>query len=154
MTDSSRPMIDFEDINTLHLLLSQGVAQMKIQWAYTTDDLNIAAPVFAGIRWWPEVDPAGDGSITSDFANMGNPFGAYLMMLVGPSLDVDNNGIDDWFANQLCRTDTDRIARNGNEVYFKSSFYPKALKFTFVLKDSNGIFADGKTFTHIVYLDN
>ena len=32
--------------------------------------------------------------------------------------------------------------------------FPKALKFTFVLRDSNGVFDDGKTFTHIVYLDN
>jgi hypothetical protein len=29
-----------------------------------------------------------------------------------------------------------------------------ALKFTFTLYDSNGVFKDGKTFTHIVYLND
>ena len=30
----------------------------------------------------------------------------------------------------------------------------RALKFTFTLYDSKGIFENGKTFTHIVYLNN
>jgi len=30
----------------------------------------------------------------------------------------------------------------------------RALKFTFTIYDSKGVFPDGKTFTHIVYLNN
>ena len=30
--------------------------------------------------------------------------------------------------------------------------FPRALKFTFKLYDSRGVFKDGQTFTHIVYL--
>ena len=64
MSDSTRPIINLADIDTLHLLLSQGVIQMQIQWAYTNDDLIdpgtgfIPNPsLFTGIRWWPSVDP-------------------------------------------------------------------------------------------------
>jgi hypothetical protein len=32
--------------------------------------------------------------------------------------------------------------------------FPQALKFTFTLYDSLGIYEDGKRFTHIVYLDD
>jgi len=35
----------------------------------------------------------------------------------------------------------------------QSELWPKALKFTFTLYDSKGIIKNGRTFTHIVYLD-
>jgi hypothetical protein len=152
MTDASRPAIDIADTDTLHLLLSQGVLQMQIQWAYTNDDLIVPAtglppvPGFTEIRWWPDVDPLGDGSdpgfeVDSDFGPSGmnlNQFGVYLTLPGGTTYA-------DWFAIQNCRT---------LGIGFRNTFYPRALKFTFVLRDSNGLFADGRTFTHIVYLDN
>jgi prepilin-type N-terminal cleavage/methylation domain-containing protein len=140
MTNGSRPIIDLGDINTLHLLLSQGILQMRVQWAYTADDL-VVPNLFTGVRWWPSVDPDGNGDLTdSDFTLMGlDQFGAFFAMPNGATTPG-------WFAVQGCGT--------AGGVAFKNIFYPKALKFTFVLRDSNGIFADGKTFTHIVYIDN
>jgi hypothetical protein len=35
---------------------------------------------------------------------------------------------------------------------FNKPTYPQALKFTFTLYDSRGVFKEGQTFTHIVYL--
>jgi prepilin-type N-terminal cleavage/methylation domain-containing protein len=43
---------------------------------------------------------------------------------------------------------------NDNKIYLLALLGPQAIKFTFTLYDSKGIFPDGKTFTHIVYLDN
>ncbi len=43
------------------------------------------------------------------------------------------------------------------EVINKDTYgagYPPAIKFTFTLYDSKGVFKKGRTFTHIVYLDN
>jgi len=36
----------------------------------------------------------------------------------------------------------------------QSAYWPRALKFTFTLYDSKGVFREGQTFTHIVYLDD
>ncbi len=80
-------------------------------------------------RWILEVDPDRDGDLTNtDY-------------FVHPSdntrLDVDTAY---WY-----------ILAFGEDVI--NGFGP-ALKFTFTLYDSRGIFPEGKTFTHIVYLDN
>jgi hypothetical protein len=39
-----------------------------------------------------------------------------------------------------------------NRIYWLAYLDPQAIKFTFTLYDSQGIFREGKTFTHIVYL--
>lgn len=57
---------------------------------------------------------------------------------------VDANGFIDW--------QPDASVALPNEDVWQSS-YPKAIKFTITLFDSQGIFPDGKLFTHIVYLD-
>ena len=78
-------------------------------------------------RWYPEIDPNRDGDYTdTDYPKSGN--------IIHP-------------------TDVDGILYTGNEGEFFGTF-GHALKFTFTLMDSNGLFPDGKTFTHIVYLDN
>lgn len=140
LTDAARPRIDLNQIATLHLLLSQGVMEMRIQWAYTPSDLNGAVSGFSsGVRWWPSLDPNGDkNEADSDYSAMGTQFGAYFNLPNGEM-------IANWYPIQSCRTGV---------IYFQSTFYPKALKFTFTLRDSRGLFPDGKTFTHIVYLDN
>jgi len=132
-TLGGRPKIDYHDFETLHLLLSQGIIQMQIQWAYTADDLGTPGS-FTGFRWFPSDDPAGDGSVASDFSGQ-SQFGYYYNMPVGVDPDMDGDGLPDG-------------------VWGTLTAIPRALKFTFVLRDSNGVFADGKTFTHIVYLDN
>ncbi len=144
MDDGNRPYVDVTDTGTQHLLMSQGVIDLEIQWAYTPDDLTGTVAGFtAGVRWWPSVDPDGDGNMAdSDFASMPlmtpDTFGVYFALPNGTNTA-------DWFAIDNCVT---------NGVSFLDTFYPIALKFTFRLKDSNDIFPDGRRFTHIVYLDN
>jgi type II secretory pathway pseudopilin PulG len=146
MDDDSRPFIDLADYQTLHLLLSQGVLRMQIQWAYEPTDLMSPVAGFnSGIRWWPDADPDGNRNFTdSDFDVMKpgiapKQFGVHFELPGGST-------VADWFPVGGCGVSPG--------VAFKPTFYPRALKFTFVLKDSNGLFVGGKTFTHIVYLDN
>jgi prepilin-type N-terminal cleavage/methylation domain-containing protein len=75
------------------------------------------------LRWWPS---------DSDLPIEGM-FGFYFNMPGGVNVDMDGDGDNDWNALPV--------------------FFPEALMFTFTLYDSKGIFEDGKTFTHIVYLD-
>jgi type II secretory pathway pseudopilin PulG len=163
MDDDSRPYISLPDDQTLHLLMAQGVLSFAVQWAYTVDDLSSTADVdtpitggaayFTGLRWWPSSDPAGDGSVGSDFSLMGSAFGSYFSL---------PNGVlsGTWSRVKPLATETPaqkamrRCKTINAATYFGQDFYPKALKFTFTLRDGNGFFADGKTFTHIVYLDN
>ncbi|MCE5184722.1 MAG: prepilin-type N-terminal cleavage/methylation domain-containing protein [Planctomycetaceae bacterium] len=156
MSDTTRPYINLSDPETLHLLQAQGVLQMRVQWAYTVTDLSTFAgayiPVqptdaqyFPGVRWWPSRDPDGNGNpADSDFAAMETlRFGVHFQLPSG-------SGLSNWFPPQACNTKPP----SASAVFFKNTFYPKALKFTFTLRDSNGLFKDGKTFTHIVDLDN
>ena len=46
-----------------------------------------------------------------------------------------------------------RPVRYSPTATFPPGFLPKALKFTFKIYDSKGIIENGRTFTHIVYLD-
>ncbi len=149
MADDSRPYIKMDDYNTLHLLMAQGVIEFGIQWAYTSDDLIASVgppPTFEDVRWWPSTDPDGNG-ITgdSDFGVLNgmnrDQFGVFFGL---PMAARNVDGID-WYPVQDCKTK--------GVYYFKDTFYPKALKFTFVLKDANRMFPEGKTFTHIVSLD-
>lgn len=145
-TTTGRPMIDKTFPQSLHLLLSEYISAFKVQWGYTAEDLTLSAtdnePVlvtdaqyFTGMRWWPSVDPAGDGSVGSDFDAMGgDEFGVYFQLPRGTTLK-------EWSPSIACRT---------NGVYFRQHFFPRALKFTFVVHDKNGLFPDGKTFTQIV----
>ena len=123
-----RPKIDYQDFETLHLLLSQGIIQMQIQFSYL--DLPTQQ-----IRWFPSVDPNGDGNLADSHFSGSAQFGYYYNMPAGVDPDMNGDGTPD-------------------TLWTFWPTLPKALKFTFVLRDSNGVFDDGKTFTHIVYLDN
>ena len=166
MQTVGRPFVDMYDYNFLHTLLSQGVIQMQVQGAYSVDDLTTDAvlyvPIlpananyFTGIRWWPSVDPDANGDpVDSDFdvaAMNSTQFGVYFEMPGGTT-------IPDWYRIKPSAGETPAqmaLQRCQTQIgYFRQDFYPKALKFTLILRDSNGIFAGGKTFTHIVYIDN
>ncbi|MHC4525504.1 MAG: hypothetical protein ACYSU8_08220, partial [Planctomycetota bacterium] len=80
-------------------------------------------------------------------------FGAYFEMPV-KATDTDWNRVK-LRPNESAFPGDETLQRCKTKIgYFRQDFYPKALKFTFTLKDSNGLFVDGKTFTHIVYIDN
>ncbi len=83
-------------------------------------------------RWFPEIDPDNNGNLDdSDFLTDGTP------AVIDPD-DVIGILYPDWYSG----ASFDTIPGLG-----------RALKFTFTLYDSKGIFKDGKTFTHIVYLN-
>ncbi len=80
-------------------------------------------------RWYPEVNPYNE----SDLNNTD-----YFVH----STDTTRLDVDGWVRGR---------SLFGEDVI--NNIEP-ALKFTFTLYDSRGIFPEGKTFTHIVYLDN
>jgi len=150
-----RPKLDTTDSRTLHMLLADGVGSFSIQWAYPFDIVNPPpAPTIRQWRWWPDVEPDNDPfypnppASDSDFDKMildhglaGYGFGIYFK-----AAGVPNSVALPWFS-----------PGNALNVYigsFPPNFFPKVLKFTFTIYDSKGIIKNGRTFTHIVYLDD
>ncbi len=139
---NSPPVIKFDDPNTLHNLMTEGVASLSIQWSYP---FSIAGKTF--VYWWPSIDPDGNGDFTdSDFSSSYmnlDAFGFYFNASA-PSAPLSST----WLSYQGAKG---FYYPNPLNPADKPS-YPQALKFTFTLYDSKGVFKDGQTFTHIVYL--
>jgi prepilin-type N-terminal cleavage/methylation domain-containing protein len=116
----------------LHMLLAQGVGQFKIQGWLDSEK-----------RWYPEVDPNGDGNFSdTDFF----PNGSGISASVVPDLLYPYKRYYMYkYTYNLADLDQDHF----NEI---PGLGP-ALKFTFTLYDSRGVFREGKTFTYIVYLN-
>ncbi len=153
-TDIGRPKIDTADSSTLHMLLAEGLDSLKIQWAYWYEGPTQSAGVIAReFRWWPSVDPDKNGDlatdsdfrIMSDLKGISSAFGIYFN-IGGPSLS--SALIRYWYPASAARTYWIPISP------VPSGGLPKALKFTFTLYDSKGVIENGRTFTHIVYLDD
>lgn len=138
-----RPMIDMKKTDTLHLLLAEQISEFKVQWAYKSEDLvKIPATgetfleneAFVGINWWPNAD-------VDDFGAAGgindSDFGVYFNIPGGENLS-------DWYPVTACQS----LLRR-----FSPTFVPRALKFTFTVRDTKGLFPKGKTFTQIVYIN-
>jgi hypothetical protein len=132
--------IDPADSNSIHMLLCEGVAEFKIQGWYDEQQ-----------RWLPEVDPDGDGSLAdTDFLLAGDdtlepeavPGVLYPYPPQGGQGGVQIRNIS-YPREQVNREHFGAIPGLG-----------RALKFTFTLYDSRGILEEGRTFTHIVYLDD
>jgi hypothetical protein len=131
--------------NSIHMLLSEGVGEFKIQGWYDAQQ-----------RWVPELDPDGDGSLSdTDFildstdatildseAVPGVLYPYRSWYPIDPNSYVRMNNMS-YPGVMLNRTNFNNIPGLG-----------RALKFTFTLYDSKGIIKQGRTFTHIVYLDN
>jgi hypothetical protein len=145
--NNTYPRVDPGDANTLHLLMAQKVGSFSVQWSYYYTD---ATTGYQYVYWWPSIDPDGNPATPdSDFGPMtgmnSNPFGFYFNTTDGalPAPTTSN-----WF-----------LYSGANGVYYPNPpnpldkpAFPQALKFTFTLYDSRGVFKDGQTFTHIVYL--
>ncbi|AQQ70124.1 hypothetical protein SMSP2_00465 [Limihaloglobus sulfuriphilus] len=135
LLDNSRP-------ETLHNLLCRGIGQFKIQgWYY---DQTGSPSVW---RWVPEIDPDGDGDFSdSDFETSGPSQLDYSKLpgIIYPAvgLQMDNVPQEQLDPESLVMGNFNNIPGLG-----------RALKFTFTIYDSRGIIPEGKTFTHIVYLD-
>jgi type II secretory pathway pseudopilin PulG len=133
-----RPEINFSDANTIHNFMTEGIGSFSIQWDYITD---LTAPIAGAHFWWPALDPDGNGSMSdSDFDGTNgmdsNSFGFYFnsALLSGSSI---------WFSPAQA---------TGSYYPAVKPVYPKALKFVFTIYDSRGVFPNGQTFSHIVYL--
>lgn len=159
---------DKEDSSALpkkrfHTILSESVSDFKIQFAYQIDNSVNADEKQARWLWFPSSDPDLDTNDTdshfksptaTEIFHSSNQdlFGVLL------NLDKDNSKV----------TGTELIDMGSNYKWYKLENYDrkpstgntfkqnllKAIKFTFTLHDSNNEFEDGKTFTHIIYLDN
>ena len=124
-------IVEPSDANSIHMLLCQGVSEFKIQgWSDTQK------------RWFPEVDPDGDGNLTD------TPF----------YLNEPNNVPGVWYPyppnGRVIINNLNYPREQIDRIHFNNiPGLGRALKFTFTLFDSRGIIKDGMTFTHIVYLD-
>lgn len=140
----SRPIVDITDANTLHLLMAEKVGSFSVQWSYDYVDAVTGWPY---VFWWPSIDPASNGNFAnSDFGSgMGSNFLGFYFNTVAPSLPAN------WSSYIGANGVYYPGGSAGNLVKDKPVF-PQALKFTFTLYDSQGVFKNGQTFTHIVYL--
>lgn len=124
--------VDPADPNSIHMLLCQGVGEFKIQgW---NDALQ---------QWLPEVDPDGDGDLVDthffldDSGNVPGvlyPYPTYGRVVIN-NISYSQGQVDE-------------------EHFGAIPGLGRAFKFTFTLFDSKGIIKEGRTFTHIVYLDD
>jgi len=137
-----RPPMNFRNGAGLYMLMTEGVSSISIQWGYRYR-VSPGPPPVDVFFWWPSIDPDGNLNFAdSDFGLTGmnrNAFGIYFNLPGGV-----NPGLV-WFP-------PDQIV--ARYTSFRPDFFPDALKFTFTLYDSKGVFREGQTFTHIVYLDN
>jgi type II secretory pathway pseudopilin PulG len=139
---AGRPIMDMKNAETLHLLMAEEVSSFQIQWAYKSEDQikNTSTGEmfgvnerFVGVRWWPDYS-------RGDFYQAG--FGAYFNMPGG----VSGTMVNSW--------KTVGVGGHQSEVvYFSPAYFPRAIKFTFTVHDVKGLFPDGRTFTHIVYIE-
>jgi len=134
---NNRPVINIADASTIHNLMTEGIGSFSIQWDYITRS-NVT-PAEAHF-WWPALDPDGNPATTNDSDFDGssslhrNPIGIYF------NSAWPGNG---WFKPDEAQ---------GSYYPAVKPAYPKALKFVFVIYDSRGVFPNGQTFSHIVYL--
>ncbi len=133
-----RPYIDMGEPNTFHKLMCEGVGSFAIQWAYWDS-------VDGKFYWYPSNDPDGDTSTSDSHFSLICPvcdkrFGVYFNV-PAPQISTLH-----WFPVD------DAQVQYRSSSNFPAGFYPKALKFTFTLYDSKGVFKAGRKFTHIVYL--
>jgi prepilin-type N-terminal cleavage/methylation domain-containing protein len=136
-----RPQIKLTDADTLHLLMTEGVGSFSVQWSYSYTNVSTGQTF---IYWWPSDDPDGNPAtpLDSDFGAMVN---AYAVLDFGFYFNAATP--TGWFSPDKA---------TGSYYYLTNPAskptYPQALKFTFTLYDSRGVFKEGQTFTHIVYL--
>jgi len=148
-----RPPINRSNSSTLHLLMAEKVGSFGIQWNYNYIDTSVVPPV-KHIYWWPSIDADGSGNIMKNDFLGPNPllsmglkqFGFYFNT-ADPPAPVNTS----WFPYSGGKGFYYPDAVNPINTGLKPS-YPTALKFTFTLYDSRGVFKDGQTFTHIIYL--
>ena len=140
------PQVDLQDPSTINILLADGVGEFIVQgWSDTAQ------------RWVPMYDPDGDSIFTddSDFRVTGSEIDTTSRTGVIYPRRTYSGGSALGFVSLGSQSELYGYA---NDDVTQDNFnnipgLGRALKFTFTLYDSLGVFEDGKTFTHIVYLD-
>ncbi len=139
-------IVDPADPCTIHSLFCEGVGEFSIQGWH--DGLG---------RWVPQVnpdnDPDGDLSDT-DFI----PGGVGISAVNLPKIlyPYRTTGADTYGGIELYLNGSPFVylPNEVDEAHFNQiPGFGRAFKFTFTLYDRIGVFPEGKTFTHIVYLD-
>ncbi|RKY23285.1 MAG: hypothetical protein DRP79_09440, partial [Planctomycetota bacterium] len=115
--------IDIRSHDDIRSLLCENVGEMKIEW---TDGTKYPDPDNS-LAWFGFEMPRKDGAPPD----------------IPPNPDY--NGIE-------VKTTSPPIYYRASWTPSNRAYWPRALKFTFTIYDSKGIFDEGKTFTHIVYL--
>ena len=133
--DARGVLIDRSEPDSFHALFCQGVGQFMVQgW---NDDEG---------RWIPEVDPNGNGVLRDDSD----------FILTKDGSEIDPNCPALWYPRgglSLTKPSFPMSQIDG-EHFNEVPGLGRALKFTFTLYDSRNLITNGRTFTHIVYLDN
>ncbi len=136
-----RALVDTRSPETFHKLMCEAVSSFSVQWAYW--DRDTVGDEYE-LRWFPSVDPDGDDSEIDSHFELNNPgrdkFAVHFNMPAGTTLT-------DW-------KDVDELEYQGSDKAFEADFFPAAFKFTFTVYDSKKIITGGRTFTHIVYLED
>lgn len=131
-------LIDRSDPASIHALFCRGVGQFMVQGWY--NDPNEA-------RWIPQVNPDEDNELDDDSDFIVNPDGSDVHPTDIPALWYPRGRVNivnaEYPADQIDEEHFNAIPGLG-----------RALKFTFTLYDSRNLIKNGRTFTHIVYLDN
>jgi prepilin-type N-terminal cleavage/methylation domain-containing protein len=128
-------LIDPAQPESIHSLFCQGIGQFMVQgW---NDQLD---------RWIPEVDPDEDGDLAdSDF------------ILTSDKKEIDpNNDPGLWYPRGGTNLHDPNfpVDQIDQDHFNQIPGLGRALRFTFTLYDSRNLIKNGRTFTHIVYLDN
>jgi prepilin-type N-terminal cleavage/methylation domain-containing protein len=139
-------LVDSTQPATMYTVLSEGVGQFEVQgWTR----VNRTDPNDRRCRWAPEVDPNGNGDLVDDcdFDLILDPNKPQEFHSPSTALLRYPDGPLKWRTDKIKGSLRDRPF---NDV----PGLGRALKFTFTLYDSRGLIPKGRTFTHIVYLDN
>ncbi|MBW8036285.1 MAG: hypothetical protein FVQ79_11805 [Planctomycetes bacterium] len=139
------PTVSLDDPNTVHMLFCEGVGEFSIQGWYEAEQ-----------RWVPTIDPNGDDILDdTDFVPAAGASPTTLDLSGVPVLLYPYDG-SPGISGGIWNLKFEGVYPNSSVTEANFNSIPglgKAFKFTFTLYDSQGVFPDGKTFTHIVYLD-
>jgi prepilin-type N-terminal cleavage/methylation domain-containing protein len=136
--------------DSIPMFLCEGVGEFKIQGWYSYDAERAILEDRPG-RWVPEYAEGDFVNLVIDEGQVGgvlypgSPFGAVQL---GGEFYCDRD------TSEGEEKHRELVGRLNEERFNEIPGLGRALKFTFTLYDSKGIIKEGRTFTHIVYLDN
>ncbi len=143
--DAHGVLIDRSDPNSFHALFCRGVGQFMVQGWYDAQGQTGRQD-----RWMPQVNPDEDDELDDDSDFILTADGANLDPNDVPALRYPRGGVNivnaAYSAGEIDQIDEEHF----NQI----PGLGRALKFTFTLYDSRNLIKNGRTFTHIVYLDN